>query len=115
MEEGLTLEQAFLLHRMAAEAREMSREELIDALLESWEMRFRLKQNFLLTTREAGYMFKMEERRPLRQPESEEELIELMGRVPTEEEMRDYMREIWEDATMELDMDEIVLGNNEPR
>lgn len=113
MEEGLTLEQKFLLHRIAAEAQEMGKEELIGALLESWETRFRIKQNFLLTTREAGYMFKMEERQPLRPPESEEELIQAIGHVPTDEEVEDYMREMWENATMELDMDEIVLGNYE--
>lgn len=107
------MEQKFLLHRIAAEAREMSRDGLINALLESWEMRFRIKQNFLSTTREAGYVFKMEERQPPRLPETKEELIEVMGHAPTEEEAESYMREVWENATMELDMDEIVLSSDD--
>ena len=113
MEEGLTMEQRFLLQRLALEAKEMSKEELLHALLESWEMRFHLKQSFLSTTREAGYMFKMEERRPIRQPETEEDLIAAIGHMPTDEEVHDYMRGMWENATMELDMDEIVLGQYE--
>lgn len=113
MEEELTMEQTFILHRLAEEAKGMSREQLISALIESWEMRFRIKQNFMATTREAGYMFKMEERRPTRQPETEDELAEILGYEPTEEEIANYMRDVWENATMELDMDEIVLSRDE--
>lgn len=112
MEDELTLEQVFILHRLEVEAKGMSKEQLIAALLKSWEMRFLIKQNFLSTTREAGYAFRMEERQPPKQPETEEELIEAIGYAPTDKEVEDYMRNIWENATMELDMEEIVLSSD---
>ena len=105
----LTSEQKYLLRRVEIEAKAMSKDELVEALCTSWEARFKLKQTFIANSREAGFMFFLEERHPWQQPETCEEFEELMGYAPTEDEANDYLREMWEVATMELDMDEIVL------
>lgn len=110
MEElDLTQEQKYLLRRVEIEARAMSKEQLVEALCTSWEARFKLKQTFLANSREAGFLFFLEERHPWQQPETREEFTEVLGYEPTESEAEDYLREMWEAATMELDMDEIVL------
>ena len=105
----LTQEQKYLLRRVEIEARTMSKDELVEALCTSWEARFRLKQTFIANSRNAGFVFFLEERHPWQQPETREEFTELMGYEPTEEEAEEYLRDMWEAATMELDMDEIVL------
>ena len=105
----LTQEQKYLLRRVEIEARAMSKDELVEALCTSWEARFKLKQTFIANSREAGFMFFLEERHPWQQPETREEFAEILGYEPTEDEAEDYLREMWEVATMELDMDDIVL------
>tara|TARA_R100000458_G_C8084556_1_gene117855 strand:+ start:22 stop:360 length:339 start_codon:yes stop_codon:yes gene_type:complete len=112
MNEKLTLEQSYLLRRIALEARDLSREELINALLACWEGRFRQKQAFMESSRSAGYVFRLNEGGLLQAP-NESDLEEVFGYVPTEEEAEDYMRTLWESATMELDMDEIVLESDD--
>lgn len=105
----LTAEQRYMLRRVEIEAQAMSRDDLIVALCASWEARFKLKQTFLTNSREAGFIFFLEERHPWQQPETQEEFAALMGYVPTEDEANEYLRELHEVATMELDMDDIVL------
>ena len=111
--ERLTEEQQFILRRVELEARELDREELIEALLASWEVRFQLKATFLQFSREAGLSFRLDEARSPAAPESLEDLEEIFGYAPTEEETIDYMKSLYENATMEIDMDEIVLGTDE--
>jgi hypothetical protein len=113
MDENLTHEQSYLLRRIELEANDLSREELITALLDCWEARFRQKQIFLSTTRSAGYIFRMDEGATLLAPETEEDFTTIFGYVPSDEEAEDYMRGIWENATMELDMDAIVLESED--
>jgi hypothetical protein len=104
----LTTEQRYLLRKVELEAQAMSRPELIAALCDAWEARFAQKQHFISNTREAGLVFRIEERQPLQLPESHEELKQLFGHLPDEEELDAYLREQWESATMELDMEAIV-------
>ena len=59
----LTSEQQFLLKRVEMEASHLSKEELVDALVDCWEQRFRLKQAFMEYSREAGLNFRLEEHR----------------------------------------------------
>ncbi len=106
----LSQEQKFLLRRVELEAQELSKAELIDALLGCWEVRFQLKQSFMEFTRDAGIHFKLDEQRSLFSPDSLEELESVFGYEPTEEEAVNYIKDMYETATMELDMDEIVLG-----
>lgn len=112
-DDQLTTEQEYLLKRVRVEAQKLDRGELIDALCDSWEARFRLKQTFLSMSREAGFIFMLQERRPWRQPETEEDYKKALGYVPTEDEKKAYLKHQWESATMELDMDEIVLTPDE--
>jgi hypothetical protein len=109
----LTSEQKYLLRRVEIEAHAMSKEQLVQALCASWEARFKLKQTFFVNSRAAGFVFFLEERHPWQRPETQEEFAELMGFVPTEDEANDFLRELQEVATMELDMDEIVLTPDE--
>jgi lysozyme family protein len=109
MDDQLSQEQMFMLRRVALEAKSMSREELIAALCASWEVRFQQKQYFTLVTRANGMVMRVEEKYPWPQPETEEEFATAMGFVPTEEEAMQYLKQMHETATMELDMDEIVL------
>lgn len=113
MDGELSTEQQYMLQRLAMEAKGMSREQLIEALCDSWEARYRQRQCFISSSRSAGFVFQMEERRPWQQPETEEEFKEILGYVPTEEEANAYLKDAWETATMELDMDEIVLMSDE--
>ncbi len=111
----LTQEQKFVLKRVELEAKDLSRQELIEALLACWEERFQLKQSFREFSREAGIVFKLDEQRSPFSPSSLEELEEVFGYQPSEEEAMNYIKDVYESATMELDMDEIVLGvDNEP-
>jgi len=112
MEEDLTLEQEYLLRSVAQDAMEMDKEELILALLSCWEARFRQKQVFLSTCRSAGYVFKLDEG-DTSIPESLEDLIAIFGYMPTMEETRDYYKTVHETATMEVDMNEIVLESED--
>tara|TARA_B100000902_G_C27309667_1_gene917605 strand:+ start:342 stop:680 length:339 start_codon:yes stop_codon:yes gene_type:complete len=109
----LSEEQQFILRRVELEANELSREELVEALLASWEVRFKLKQHFMEFSRDAGLAFRLEEARSPSAPESLEDLEEIFGYEPTEQETMDYMKSLYENATMELDMDEIVLGGDQ--
>jgi FMN phosphatase YigB (HAD superfamily) len=105
----LTTEQQYLLRRVAVEAQDLSRDELIEALCDCWEARFLQKQIFEYSSREAGFVFQVKERLPLQQPETEEEFTAIFGYLPTEEEAMAYLEDLQQIATMELDMDEIVL------
>ena len=114
MEPSLTLEQSYLLRRIGIEAQDLSREELIKALLACWEVRFRQKQMFMESSRSAGYVFKMNEGGMLLPPESESDFEEIFGYVPSEEEADEYMKYLCENFNMEeLDMEEIVLESDE--
>jgi len=109
MDEELRQEQQYLLRRTALEAQSMSREDLIEALCGALEARFRERAYFEGIFRSHGMMVRVEEKYPWRQPETEEEFKEVLGFIPTEEEAERYLEEQYRDATMELDMDEIVL------
>jgi len=111
--ERLTEEQQFVLRRVELEAQELSRAELIEALLASWEVRFQLKASFMEFSREAGLSFRLDEARSPAAPECLEDLEQIFGYEPTEEETVDYMKSLYENATMEIDMDEIVLGTED--
>ncbi len=58
---GLTAEQQFMLHRIALEIQSLSRDELHQALLDCWEARFRQKQSFIASAKEAGFSFQFNE------------------------------------------------------
>lgn len=107
-EDLLTTEQRYLLRQVELQAQAMDRDELIAALCDAWEARFRQKQSFIFTLQGAGLATRIEERQPCLLPDSDEELRRWFGHLPDEDELNAFFQEQWETATMELDMDEIV-------
>ena len=104
----LTEEQQFLLARIGVEAAAMNRTELIDALLSCWAQKMAMKQVYEAVLAENEIGFRMQELMPI-DITSEETLTEVFGYSPSDQEAEDYVVDAMESATMELDMDEIVL------
>lgn len=113
MDIELTDEQQYQLRKVQVEAESMSRQELIEALCDSWEARYRLQQVFASMGEQYGLRFNLREEYPWQRPETEDEFKELLGYVPTEGQANAYLQELWENARMEIDMDEIVLAPDE--
>lgn len=108
--EELTQEQEFLLARLAHEARDLSHTELVQALLEAWVEKFSLKALFEEILQEHGIFCLLQERAPCCDPSDAEGMAALFGYIPSDEELADYFNAAIENATMELDMDDIVLS-----
>lgn len=113
MDAELTDEQQYMLRKVRLEAQAMSREELIEALCSSWEVRYQQRQAFISMGRSVGLRFSLTEQYPWQPPETLEEFEAVLGYVPTAEQAEAHVKEMWENARMELDMDEIVLTPDE--
>lgn len=113
MDIELTDEQQYMLCKVRLEAQSLRREELIEALCNSWEARYRQRQLFESVSRDMGVEFSLTEEYPWQRPETEEDFEELLGYVPSDEEASRYLQGLWENARMEIDMDEIVLTPDE--
>lgn len=111
--ESLSIEQQCMLRKVEVQAQEMSREELITALCEAWEAKYRLQQMFASIGQSVGLRFAVHEQTQWQPPETIEQFAEILGYVPTDEEAMEFMHQMAESATMELDMDEIVLTPDE--
>lgn len=107
--ESLSIEQQCMLRRVEVQAREMSRDELVTALCEAWESKYRLQQMFASIGQSLGLRFAVQERMPWQPPETLNDFEPILGYVPTDDEAMEFMQQMAESATMELDMDEIVL------
>lgn len=107
--EELTQEQEFLLARIGVEALQMSKVELVEALVASWYSKYVLKAAYEQVLQDNGLCFNIQERNPCCDPTDVESMAALFGYSPTPEEAEEYFSQAIEDATMELDMDEIVL------
>lgn len=104
----LTQEQEFILARVGVEAAEMNRHELIEALISCWAHKLTMKQVYENVLAEHEIGFRMQEVMPV-DLTSEEALTGVFGYSPSDEEAEDYVNDAMESATMELDMDAIVL------
>jgi methylase of polypeptide subunit release factors len=113
MDDELSEEQQYMLRKVRLEAESMSRQELVEALCDSWEARYRQRQIFTSMGQQFGLSFTVREEYPWQRPETEEEFEEVLGFVPTENEAEAYLKELWENARMDIDMDEIVLTPDE--
>ena len=110
MNPELTMEQAYMLHKIGLEIKNYSREDLTEALLDCWEGRFRQKQVFLMASKDAGFAFKFTEGvacLPSREEEDSDSDMALL------EEDEETLQDMIDSANFELDMDAIVLGNDE--
>lgn len=113
MDGELTDEQQYMLRKVRLDAQSMSREELIEALCSSWEVRYQQRQAFISIGRSVGLNFSLTEQYPWQPPNTEEEFREVLGYVPTDQQAEAFVNELWENARMEIDMDEIVLTPDE--
>ena len=104
----LTEEQQFLLRRVGVEATELSRIELIEALVSCWAQRLAMKQVYENVLAENEIGFRMQEVIGV-DLTSDEALTGIFGYRPSDQEAEEYMEDAIEAATMELDMDAIVL------
>ena len=109
----LSLEQQFTLNKISIEIQNFSREELIVALLDSREARFRLKAAFLDSAREAGFNFKLNEGTAIISNTACDEFEAENGYAPSVEEAEEIMQNLFDEANMELDMYAIVLESEE--
>lgn len=112
-DDSLTLEQAFLLQRVRLEAQDLDRDKLIDALCAAWEVRFRGKQAWLSMARQAGLLLQLEERHPWQPPKTRAAYERWLGYMPNATECEALLKHQQELATMELDMEAIVLTPDE--
>lgn len=109
MDIRLTDEQQYMLCKVRLEAQSLNRDQLIEALCDSWEARYRLQHVFQHMGESLGMGMQIREEFPWLRPETEEEFKDVLGYVPTDQEAKDYLNGLWENARMEIDMDEIVL------
>jgi hypothetical protein len=107
-EELLTYEQQLIIRQVAADAKEMSREELIQALLCCWGEKFAMRREISDAVARYGVPIKICGPMLIRQPSTKAEFREALGFVPTAEEARQFLDDLEETATMELDMERIV-------
>ena len=99
----LSQEQEFVLAAIGVEAAGMARQELIDALVSCWTQKFELHNIYQAVLAEHEISFRMQELKPL-----EINSDQMLNSIETEELIEDVM----ESATMDLDMDAIVLSED---
>ena len=114
VEINLSLEQSLSLRKLALELEEMSRQELIEAVLEEREQRLLQERFFLASMAAEGIPAEVDDAFELALPETEEDMIAVFGHVPDDEELSDYVnRQIeahMEAARMDVDIEAIALG-----
>ncbi len=101
-----------MLHRIAIETKDLSRDELIEALLGCWEGRFVQKQAFLAASKDAGFVFKFNEGSAFIPPTEEQESTDSFLCLFDDEE-EDEFEEVFESQSFELDMEAIVLDKED--
>lgn len=107
-EELLTYEEQLVIRQVAEEAKTMDRQQLTQALLACWGEKFALRRALSEVADEHELPIKVRGPMLIREPGTREEFREVFGYVPTEQEARDFLEELHETATMELDMERIV-------
>jgi len=105
-------EQEFLLAKLAAEASALSKEELIHVLVHAQAQKFAMEEMYTQILAENGIAFRQQETMTF-DPTDEESLTALFGYRPTDAEVEELACDVVETATMELDMDAIVLAPDE--
>ena len=108
----LTPEQKFMLHRIAIETRDLSRDELIEELPGCWEARFVQKQAFLVASKDAGFVFKFNEGSAFL-PATQDKDTDSFLCLCDEELEDDELEEVYESQSFELDMEAIVLDKED--
>lgn len=99
----LTSEQEFYLAAVAVEAAGLSRQELINALVSAWSQQFEQANVYQQVLAEHEISFRLQGIRPV-----EINSDQSLNSIETEELISDVM----ESATMDLDMNAIVLSED---
>ena len=105
----LTSEQEFLLARLCFEAAPLSREELIEHLVSAYAQKMSMVTYFTEILAEHGIAFRMQDH-PIFDPTDMDSLVRLFGYEPSDAEVEELAYSSIEAATMEVDMDAIVLA-----
>lgn len=117
MELSLTTEQQFAMRMFALELQELDRDELIAALLSEREDLLLQQQYFKGILEDQGLEICPEMDVTLALPETEEDMVRVFGKVPSENELGEYierqMEAQFEAARIDVDMEAIVLGLEE--
>ena len=103
----LSPEQQFLIARVGIDAQDLSKQELIEALVAVWTTKLLQQQIYSQVMLEHNIGFVIDEHYPvdLSEPDA---LKTVFGYEPSEEEASDYLIGLIESSTMELDMEEII-------
>lgn len=114
---SLTMEQRFSLRTLAMELQELSRDELIERVLEEREDYLLQQRFFKAILEDQGAVMEEEADFSLVLPETEEEMIAVFGHIPTHEEYCAYVEERveahQEAARIDVDIEAIALGLEE--
>lgn len=109
---SLSLEQLFHLRQLEDELKDRSRDELLRLFLAERALLLLERQWFTTLLDQCGICVGTMEPSPLF-PETEEELVEVFGRVPSDEELAAYMNGCLEAARMDdIDIEAIALGED---
>lgn len=110
-EDALPLEQLFQLRRLRDQLQGYDREELIEIILQGQERLLVERRWFRLIMEAAGVETHEGSSEFQLVPETEEEMIEVFGKVPSEEELTAYVNERLEAARIDdVDIEAIALG-----
>lgn len=109
---AIDVEQEFLLARLATEAQSWSKPELIEALVGAVAQRFATARMYTDILAANGIGFRLQQGIAVDFTD-ENALTNLFGYRPTDAEVEEFATDVMEVATMELDMDAIVLAPDE--
>jgi hypothetical protein len=107
-EELLTYEEQLMIRRVAEDAQRMSRDQLIAALMQCWGEKFAQRRALMEVADMHDIPIYISGPMLIRQPSTKAQFEEALGYVPTAEQARQFLEDLEETATMDLDMERIV-------
>jgi len=117
LNEWLTLEERFQVRLLQMELQGRSREEILERVLEEREEALLQARYYKNALEAMGCELAEEPCMVLTLPQSDEEMMEVFGRRPSDEELADYcnqrIAEHQEAARMDVDIEAIALGLEE--
>ena len=111
MDDQLTPEQELLIKSVAVAAVDLSRTELIAALVRATEEGIRTQNMMVRVLRDAGYQFQAKRYCTTVDPRSPMDLETHFGYEPSESEILNFMEQLHELHTEEIDFEGIVTGD----
>jgi len=113
MDVGLTIEQHLQLRLLREDARNASREQLIEMLVDERAAALLAQREYQIEMTDAGLIAESQMDMAFVLPEAEEELVAVFGYSPSNEELGDYLNERigshMDAARMDVDIEAIAL------